>query len=137
MLVKNGTGSVTPRDDLKIKLECGCARCKVENCWIELDTGNNKYQIGAIYRHCNGSILHFNEALNHKLSALNDNILTVIGGDTNINILNQDHAETMDYTSTFFSHNFIPQILTPTRITDDTATCLDHIFIRLPRQQMD
>ena len=137
VLVKNGTGSVTPRDDLKIKLECGCARCKVENCWIELDTGNNKYQIGAIYRHCNGSILHFNEALNHKLSALNDNILTVIGGDTNINILNQDHAETMDYTSTFFSHNFIPQILTPTRITDDTATCLDHIFIRLPRQQMD
>ena len=137
ILIKNGTGSVVPRDDLTINHECNCPKCKSESCWVELDTGKNKYILGAVYRHCNGSIPHFNEALNSTLSRLDNKILTVVGGDTNINILNQDHEGTTDYTTTFFSHNFIPQILTPTRITDETATCLDHIFIRLPRDQIE
>ena len=137
ILIKEGVGTCTPRDELKFKMLCGCSNCQTENCWVELNTGTNKYLIGSIYRHCNGSILHFNEALNNLLTRLDDKIISIIGGDTNINILNQDHEATVDYTSTFFEHNFIPQILTPTRITDDTATCLDHIFVRLPRRLFD
>ena len=82
-------------------------------------------------------IKHYTEELNKTLHKLDPNIITILGGDVNINILNQSHTDTSEYTTTLLSHNLIPQILTPTRITDDKATCLDHIFVRLPKNQID
>ena len=137
ILIKNEAGTVTQRDDLKVKVTCQCSQCAVESSWVELDTGSNKYILSAIYRHCKGSVQHFNEQLDNSLQKLGKKTTAIIGGDTNINILNQEHEDTTDYITTFFSHNFIPQILTPTRITDDTATCIDHIFVRLPNNKMD
>ena len=34
------------------------------------------------------------------------------------------------------SHGFVPYITRPTRITEYTATDIDHLFIRLPRHKM-
>ena len=132
ILIKQGIGTVTPREDLEIKTNCGCGKCAVENSWVQLDIGKEKYIIAAVYRHCNGSIKHFNEQLENTLQKIDRKVTAILGGDININILNQEHTDTSDYTTTLLSHNFIPQILTPTRVTDDKATCLDHIFVRLP-----
>ena len=137
ILVKKGSGRCTPRDDLKIKLDCGCTPCAIENSWIEINTGQNKYLLGGIYRHCNGDISHFVDALQNSLSKIDPNTTAIICGDININILNLDHSGTSDYYTTLSSHNFIPHILTPTRITDHGATCLDHIFVRLPVKKID
>ena len=35
------------------------------------------------------------------------------------------------------SNNFIPTITAPTRITDKSATLIDHIFIKLPRSKIN
>ena len=48
ILVKNNFGTITPRDDLQFRLDCKCTDCVVENSWIELDTGPNKYLISTL-----------------------------------------------------------------------------------------
>ena len=57
-------------------------------------------------------------------------------GDININLLNIDGAITTDYLSSVLSYGFIPFITRPTRITEYTATLIDHIFLRLPVRKM-
>ena len=52
-------------------------------------------------------------------------------GDINVNLLNIDGTITTDYISSVMSHGFVPYITRPTRITEYTATLIDHIFIRL------
>ena len=90
ILVKNGIGTVTPKDELKIEVNCQCRQCAVESSWIELNTGQNKYILSAIYRHCNGSVKHFNEQLDNSLQKLDKKTIAIVGGDTNINILDQN-----------------------------------------------
>ena len=137
ILVKKSLGNITPRDDLQFRLDCECSSCASENSWIELDTGLQKYLIAAIYRHHNGKISHFTEKLQCSLEKIDPKLTAFICGDTNINILNQNDTHTSDYYTTMCSHNFIPHILTPTRISDHSATCIDHIFLRLPTKQID
>ena len=38
------------------------------------------------------------------------------------------------YLNNFFEHNFIPCITLPTRITDHSATLIDHIFLKCPKK---
>ena len=82
-------------------------------------------------------IPHFLTKLEDSISKLHSKHIAIICGDTNINILNQDHADTSEYFTTLSFHNFLPHILTPTRITHHSATCIDHIFLRLPSKKID
>jgi len=40
------------------------------------------------------------------------------------------------YLETLIEYNFLPYICIPTRITDNSATIIDHINVRLPVQQI-
>ena len=57
-------------------------------------------------------------------------------GGVNINLLNIDGTITTAYVSSAMSRGFVPYITRPTRITEYTATNIDHLFIRLPRYKM-
>ena len=57
-------------------------------------------------------------------------------GDININLLNIDGTITTDYISSVMSHGFVPYSTRPTRITEYTATLIDHLFVRLPCHKM-
>ena len=135
ILVKNEIIDVTFRDDLKIKFGCDCTRCAVENTWIEVNLDGYKYIISSIYRHGNGKIAHFVSALENTLNKLDPKDIVILSGDFNINLLNIHHKDTSDYYTTLAAHNFLPYIISPTRITDTTATCIDHIFIKVPMKQ--
>ena len=52
----------------------------------------------------------------------------IITGDFNINILQQDVKWVRDFTNTLVTEGFLPLITIPTRITQGTATCLDHFW---------
>ena len=57
------------------------------------------------------------------------NQLAFIMGDFNVNLLNfNSDAQTCDFVNNFFSNNFMPCILHPTRISDQTSTLIDSIF---------
>ena len=50
-------------------------------------------------------------------------------GDTNIDLMKyESHSKTSQYLDLLFTNSFIPLINRPTRITDHTATLIDHIY---------
>ena len=56
----------------------------------------------------------------------------IIMGDMNIDLLKtESHNDTAEYLDTFLEHGFIPKITVPTRITHQSATLIDHIFVKL------
>ena len=51
----------------------------------------------------------------------------MIAGDINIDILSKDGSAS-ETLHTFNSYDFLPLINIPTRVSDTTATCLDHMW---------
>ena len=135
ILVKKDIGNIVYRDDLEIVPTCTCDQCTLENSWIEINTtANEKYIIGGIYRHPNGNTGHFVTDIKNSLNKLDPKAICILTGDINIDLIKYDQADTFDYYTTLTSYNFLPYILTPTRITDHTATSIDHIFVRHPKK---
>ena len=128
--------SVSERDDSKIVKTCTCSKCKVESVWIDVIKNNDTFTIGGVYRHPGCNPAHFDTVLEVTFNKIAKNETSVITGDMNINLLNIDWALTTDYISSVMSHGFIPYITRPTRITEYTATLVDHLFIKLPHHQM-
>ena len=106
-----------------------------ESQFIKIKTSKNKFIIvGNIYRPPHTDLPRFNEILN--------DILTHIGtdselqkaedvqllSDSNIDLLQYNqHGHTNAYVETLLSNSLLPLITLPTRITDTTATIIDHI----------
>ena len=86
--------------------------------------------IGVVYRPPSRKISDFNDQLKSIMDAINDAQLPCyLMGDMNINVLNHNtHKDTSDYLDLMYSSSLIPIINHPTRITDHSATLIDHIF---------
>jgi len=113
----------------ELKVQCK-ANYKVENLWIELETQNKKYIVGGIYRHPNQSIEEFQNNLDVTLQKINlRKIPAVIAGDINIDVLKyKNNNETLRYVDNLLAQNILPVSLLPTRVTEKTATIIDHIY---------
>ena len=129
LLRKSKFDNITELDP--IKLSCNCNKCIVENKWLNFKVDNQEFIIGGIYRHPNGDPNHFNIALNDTINKIKDNVIAITLGDININLMNEDD-NTSSYLNNYFQKNFIPCITVPTRITDHSATIIDHIFLKVP-----
>ena len=54
-------------------------------------------------------------------------------GDMNVDIIKfSDDRDTLQYVTTMMSHKHLPYITMPTRLTPYSATCIDHIFMKIP-----
>ena len=103
--------------------------------FIKVFTQNGRYKIiGNIYRPPNSNIDIFLQDLELILKKLDckefknaEEIL--ISGDFNINVLSHlNHAPTNRFLSLMLTHSFMPTITLPSRISENTATCIDNIF---------
>ena len=120
----------------------------IETIFIKLKTGKNKFQIiGNIYRPNtlpHGNVKVFNEHLNLTLEKIKNDIvlkqsegITLIG-DFNINLLQHlNHSETNNYLDILLSNELLPLITLPTRITQRSATIIDHISTNLKDDSFD
>ena len=115
--------------DFKMIKSCTCTRCNYENVYVEFTKNGIKSIAGGIYRHPGGDISHFNNDLEMCLSKCSRYDLALVAGDTNIDII-QQHADSIDYVTSFASHSFLPYITRPSRITSHSATLIDHIFVK-------
>ena len=115
--------------DFKMHKSCTCTRCNYENVFVEFVKNGVKSLAGGIYRHPGGDISHFNNDLEMCLSKCSRYDLALVAGDTNIDLI-QQHADSIDYVTSFAAHNFLPYITRPTRITSHSATLIDHIFVK-------
>ena len=125
---------IDSNNDFNLKNNCACTKCVIENKWISFKINNQKVILGGIYRHPKGEIDHFNTALKNTLSKIKNDTLAIILGDVNIDLLNEDDPKVNCYLSSYFENNFIPCITLPSRITNHSATLLDHIFIKSPKR---
>ena len=107
-----------------------------ENCecpFIEIYAKNCRKNIlvGEIYRRPNTVVKQFNEWYAEKLKVLTkENKQIILGMDQNINLL---HANEKCFVEEFLDINIgnglIPSIMIPTRVTKNTATLIDNIFV--------
>jgi exonuclease III len=91
--------------------------------------------IGIIYRSPSfNSEGEFTAFLNQLLSSVSsENKDFILMGDANIDLLNYKmHRPTTEYLDMLFCHGFIPSITNPTRITNNSATLIDHVFVKNP-----
>ena len=86
--------------------------------------------VGCIYRHPKSDLARFTAELENILTNLDSCKHDVyILGDMNIDFLKcHTHPETDDYINMIFTHGFLPIITKATRITDHSATLIDHIY---------
>jgi len=119
--------SCNVRDSLRLKTSAGNM---AENIWLELCNGKQNYVVGAIYRHPNQNINEFTEILETNLDLLsNSRVPCFIAGDLNIDLCKySSHNPTKDYVNSLISSNFLPVVIMPTRIIDNSATIIDHIY---------
>ena len=104
--------------------------CGVTLSTVSVTVDGTSFQIIALYRPNPSNLLSFLEEIDNYFDINSDHFhFQLLVGDININILEED-ANTNKYLSVLAKHGFVPYIQLPTRVTKDTATCLDHIFIK-------
>ena len=116
------------RTDLQI-----CCSKELESVFIEVMIPNKQsYILGTIYKH--PSMKHFkfnNEYMEELLKVItHENKDCILTGDFNLNLLKHAKSRGVSkFLENLLSHNFMPQITLPTRITGKTATLIDNILI--------
>ena len=87
--------------------------------------------ISCIYRTPGSCIDYFNTKTLEILEKHKDKV-TFVCGDFNIDLLkSSEHKKTAEFIDTMFSLGFYPLILKPSRITKDSATLIDNIFVNI------
>ena len=102
---------------------------------INIKSTNNSlksYIIGNIYRSPSSKVADFTLRMEQMLAKLDKhkNKTIILVGDFNIDLIKHDtdkHGQELINLTT--SHGFLQVISRPTRITDHTATLIDHIYI--------
>ena len=125
------------KSDMQLVKECACTKCEFESVWVEINSQSASFLIGCTYRHPNGSINHFLSQFSKLLENVPIDSNCISGGDINIDLLNISHTDVLNYVTELSSHNFLPKIILPTRITDSTCTLIDHLFLKLARKFSD
>ena len=111
-----------------------------ESLWVKVNMSKNHSRIiGNIYRPNTAPRANFKQAVE-----IHSSILSSIGkntkyskcsveivGDFNIDLLQfQQHEQTNDFLELSLSFGLLPMITKPTRITPNSATLIDHIWVR-------
>ena len=119
--------SVLERNDLKLDIP------EMEDIWLQVDN----IIISVLYRHPKSKEEILISKLEGNLETMvQEKKMSIICGDLNINLLNINSPDVKAYADTLISHNFIPTITLPTRITDQSLTLIDHIILYRPVNQM-
>ena len=128
--------NVTPVEDVSMFLACGCTRCEVESLFLHFVFRGVKYTVCGIYRHPNGNINHFTEKLGRNLAKLSNDNRVLITGDLNIDLIKfADEESTLSYLTTLLSWKYFPYTTLPTRRILHSATCIDHVFLKIPERE--
>ena len=121
------TLSFAPRPDLNIN-----KTSQLESNFIEIITSKkSSIIVRCIYRYSNMDLDEFNELyLNVLLEKLNkENKSIFLLGDFNVDLLKYDkNSLTNEFLDSLSSHFFLPNIVLPTRISNNSKTLIDNIF---------
>jgi len=87
----------------------------------------------SLYRPPNADCTTFNDELMILLVSLqpsiSNNTIVIFGGDFNINLMDNNSSDAINFLNSCYSNSLLPSIIMPTRITSCSATLIDNIFI--------
>lgn len=115
-------------------LNFSCSYLISESSFIEIENINGKnIIIGGIYRHKEDTKKNIETYIEFLETSINkikkENKVLYLIGDTNLNLLKYENKSSItEYLDTLFSHALLPMITSPTRITPNSSTLIDHIF---------
>ena len=113
----------------KLRTDLCQANSNYESCFIEIENKNKNVIVGVVYRaHTSiDSFISDIEPIYRKINSEKKHVY--IMGDFNIDLLKTDmHRPIHDYVECIYSNSMLPSIYKPTRITANTATCIDNIL---------
>ena len=125
------------REDLQIRKTCKGSKCNFESVFVKLSSSRQTYIVGGVYRHPGEDVYHFSQALEKSLNMSDKEETCILAGDYNINLLNTSGSITTEYLKTLLSQGFLPYITRPTRITEYTATLIDHFFVKISTKSLE
>ncbi len=134
---KRGGGvALCVSSDLKCKtIECMTTVIEyvMECLTVEIEMKKQRnIVVTCIYRSPGSSITAFNNKFEQLLVGLNENKVSIICGDFNINLLNvSNHTSSSDFLDLMYSRGLYPTITKPSRITSSCATLIDNIFVNI------
>jgi len=101
-----------------------------EGLFIKTYLSNTTCVVGVLYRPPGQNLIEFNIEIDDLLSSITRGTQTMmLLGDFNIDLLKiNEHKETNLFYNCLTSHQLIPAITRPTRITPDSSTLIDNIF---------
>ena len=101
-----------------------------ESLAVELVINNNKFNIVGLYRPPSTSLVDFNAIFFNMFIENDRNKLIAIMGDFNIDTLAPAFSNQVNhFLDEIKSLHLMPLINIPTRITELSATCIDHVYI--------
>lgn len=105
-----------------------------ESCGVRLKLNNNHVYVIGVYRQQSDSVINFNEKFDLLLHMpIFYNQKVIVGGDLNINLLDENDNNTQEFMTNMHMLNFLPVITKPTRFSNTEQsigpTLLDHIWI--------
>ena len=133
---RGGGVSLYIRDEISfaIRNDLGFFDSEMESIFIEIDKDifrtNCNIVIGLIYRTPDSSVDVFNERISDILNTVcKEHKIFYCIGDLNIDFFKYDvHKPTSAMLDTIYACNVFPLITKPTRVTETTATLIDHIL---------
>ena len=128
--LNNEISNILLHDDIFLKSQCTCAQCIYESLMIDFKFANVNYTLCAVYRHPNGKVTHFVSDMNSLLNQLDTKRSFIWAGDINIDLIKYKESSTLEYCTSLMAMGGMPLISLPTRITDHSATCIDHVFVK-------
>ena len=129
---QNGGVGLYIRNSLTSKPRIDLDSCTddFETVWVEIENKKDKdFLICCVYRHPSSKVDNLTSHFHNLLSKISSNKLVFIMGDFNVNLLDYaSHTPTTDFVNNFFSHNLLPCIHHPTRVSEHRASVIDNIY---------
>ena len=107
---------------------------EMETIFIEIDSTvfgtKSNVVVAVIYRMPDSSVDVFNERICDIMNVITkEKKICYLVGDLNIDLLkHEEHRPTSDFVDILYANNMFPLIVKPTRVTDKSATLIDHIM---------
>lgn len=98
---------------------------------VIIEINNSKIAITGSYRSPSTCIKQYITDLGGFFESLNTEVLEVFVGDININTLGDNLSlDSVNYQTILAQYGFFPYINKPTRVTENTESLIDHIFVK-------
>ena len=105
----------------------------IECLFIKIKANTKVANVGCCYRPPNENHDDFLTTLEHKLRKLNSNDLNILSGDFNYDLFKTNFDNrTSHFYDTLSSLSYVPLITKPTRISNNTFSIIDNIFLSHP-----